>query len=65
MNKERESVRFSSWPVSVPNDGAAPSWPINEVQLQILEAQGLSDEEIAARFQVDWRHVVALRNALL
>ena len=64
MNKQRERARLSNGAALAPDDDAAPSWPINEVLLRNLEAQGLSDEQIAARFRIDWRQVAALRNIL-
>jgi len=43
---------------------SASGWPINEILLESLEARGLSDIEIARRFQVNWRQVAALREEI-
>lgn len=49
-------------PPDAPEPGRpAASWPINEIMLTSLEARGLSDIEIARRFQVTWRQVAVLR----
>ena len=41
--------------------GSVPLWPINEVLLDSLVRKGLSDVEIGALFNVDWRAVKSLR----
>ena len=42
----------------------ASGWPINEIMLESLESRGLSDVEIARRFQVTWRQVAVLREQI-
>ena len=44
--------------------GAGFDWPINEILLEGLEMRGLSDLEIAERYQVTWRQVAALRKTM-
>ena len=43
---------------------SAAGWPINEIMLESLESRGLSDIEIARRFQVTWRQVAVLREQI-
>ena len=42
----------------------ATGWPINEIMLESLESRGLSEVEIARRFQVTWRQVQVLREQI-
>ena len=52
-------------PLDAPNTRTpTPGWPINEIILESLEVRGLSDVEIAARFQVTWRQVAVLREQI-
>ncbi len=59
------TTAYLGWPTTataMPN--AASDWPINEVLLQALEARGLSDMQIAERYDVAWQQVAALRESM-
>ena len=65
MTTFRCNTGYLEWPTKgEAKPSPASDWPINEVLLQSLEAQGFSDAQIAVRYDVAWQQVVALRESI-
>ena len=64
MTIYRNTTADLDWPTTEAIASMASDWPINEILLQALEARGLSDRQIAERYDVAWQQVAALRESM-